>query len=72
MGLFNFRWFFGSTKLFFTIKLLIKLDRPKNKEIPHTALETIISQIILQNFYKIGLNPGEMELLEFAMVITFF
>ena len=74
MGLeiFNFRWFFGSTKLFLTIKLLIKLDRPKNKETTRIVLETIISQIILQNFCKIGLNPGELELLEFAIVITFF
>ena len=73
MGLeiFNFRWFFGSTKLFLTIKLLIKLDRPKNKETTHIVLETIISQIILQNFYKIGLNPGELELLEFAIVSLF-
>ena len=73
MGLeiFNFRWFFGSEKLFFTIKLLIKLDRQKIKKIPRTVLETIISQIILQNFCKIGLNPGELELLECALVITF-
>ena len=73
MGLeiFNFRWFFGSEKLFFTIKLLIKLDRQKIKKIPHMVLETIISQIILQNLCKIGLNPGELELLECALVITF-
>ena len=49
MGLeiFNSRWFFSSEKLFFTMKLLIKLDRQKIKKIPHTILETIISQIIL-------------------------
>ena len=49
MGLeiFNFRWVFGSEKLFFTIKLLIKLDRKKMKKIPHTVLETIILQITL-------------------------
>ena len=49
MGLeiFNFRWFFGSEKLFFTIKLLIKLDRQNVKKIPQTDLETIILEIIL-------------------------
>ena len=49
MGLkiFNFPWFFGSEKLFFTIKLLIKLDQQKIKKTLHTVLETIISQIIL-------------------------
>ena len=35
-----------SEKLFFTITLLIKLDRQKINKIPHTVLETIISQII--------------------------
>ena len=59
-----------SKKLFFTIKLLIKLDRQKIKKILHTVLETIISRIISQNFCKIGLNPGELELLENALVIT--
>ena len=29
---FNCRWFFDSKELFFTIKLLIKLDRQKNQE----------------------------------------
>ena len=71
----NFRQFFGSEKLFFTIKLLIKLDRQKikkkKKKIPHTVLETITSQIISQNFCKIGLKPKELELLECALVITF-
>ena len=73
MGLeiFNFRWCFGSEKLFFTIKLLIKLDWQKTKKIPPTILEPVISQIILQNFCKIGLNPGELELLECAQAITF-
>ena len=34
MGLeiFNFRWSFGSEKMFFTIKLLIKLNQQKNQE----------------------------------------
>ena len=74
MGLeiFNFRWFFGSEKLFFTVKLLIKLDWQKIKKIPHTNLETIMSQIILQIFCKIELNLGELKLLECALVITFF
>ena len=53
-----------SKKSFFTIKLLIKLDRQKIEKIPHTVLEKIISQIIPQNFYKVGLNPEELELLE--------
>ena len=30
--IFKFRWFQGSQKLFFTIKLLIKLDRQKKQE----------------------------------------
>ena len=49
MGLeiFNFRLFFGSEKLFFTIKLLVKLDEQKIKKFPHTVLETILSQIML-------------------------
>ena len=59
MGLeiFNFRLFFGSEKLFLTMKLLIKLDQQKIKKIPHNVLETIISQIISYDFCKIGLNP---------------
>ena len=73
MGLeiFNFRLFFGSEKLFLTMKLLINLDQQKIKKIPHNVLETIISQIILQNLCKIGLNPEELEVLECALVITF-
>ena len=69
---FKFRWFFSSKKLFFTIKLSIKLDQQKIKKITRNVLETIISQIILVKFYKIGLNPEELELLECALVITFF
>ena len=65
-------WFQGSQELLFTITLLIKLDRQKIKKIPHTVLETIISRIIMQIFCKIGLNPEELELLEYALVITFF
>ena len=34
-------------------------------------METIISQIIMQNFSKIRLNPEELELLEYALVIAF-
>ena len=52
-------------------KLLIKLDRRKIRKMLQTVLETIVSQIILQNFCKIGLNPDELELLECALVITF-
>ena len=74
MGLeiFNFWWVFGSEKLFFTIKLLIKLDRQKIEKITHTDLEKINSQIISLNFCKIGLNSEELELLVCALVITFF
>ena len=46
LKIFNFQWFYGSEKLFFSIKLLINLDWQKNKKIPHTVLEIIISQII--------------------------
>ena len=53
-------------------KLLIKLDRRKIRKMLQTVLETIVSQIILQNFCKIGLNPDELELLECAPVITLF
>ena len=37
----------GVRKLFFTIKLLMKLDQQKIKKIPHIFLKIIISQIIL-------------------------
>ena len=47
LELFNFRWFFDSEKLFFTKKVLIKLEQQKIKKIPHTFLETIVSQNIL-------------------------
>ena len=53
------------------MKLLIKLDRQKIKKIPYTVLDTIISQIISQNFCKTELNPEELELLDYALVITF-
>ena len=46
-------------KLFFIIKLLIKIDQQKDKKILHTILLAIISLIILQNFCKTGLNPEE-------------
>ena len=49
----------------------MKLDRQNIRKTPHIVLETIISQIILQNFCKIGLNPDELEPLECALVITF-
>ena len=43
--IYNFWWFNGSKKLFFTTKLLIKRKRQKIKKIPQTVLEKIISQI---------------------------
>ena len=66
----------NSMRIFFlnkwvSIKLLMKLDRQKVKKIPRSVLETIISQIVSYNFSKIGLNPEELELLEYALVITF-
>ena len=66
MGLeiYNFWWFHGSEKLFFKGKLLIKPKQQKFKEISLTILDKIISQVISQNFYKIGLSPKELELLE--------
>ena len=74
MGLkiFNFWWFYGSEKLFFSIKLLIKLSWQKNKKIRHTGLETIISQIISSNSCKIALIPEELELLEYALWLSLF
>ena len=50
--------------VFFAAKLLIKRERQKIKKILQSVLEKIISQIILQNFCEIRLNPKEMELLE--------
>ena len=52
-------------------KLLAKFDRQKIKKIAHIVLETTISQMISNNFCKIGLNLEELELLECALVITF-
>ena len=72
LEIFPFWWFYGSKKSFLTTKLLIKREIQKIKKIPHTILDKIFSQIISQNFYKIGLNPKELELLEKALVITFF
>ena len=46
LEIFNFRWFSGSEKLFFSIKLLINLDWQKNMKISLTILEVIILQII--------------------------
>ena len=42
----------------------MKHDQQKMKNIPHSVLKKIISQIISQNFCKVGLNPKEFELLE--------
>ena len=53
-------------------KTINKTRSRKIKKIPYTVLKTIISQIIMQNFYKIGWNPEELELLEYELVITFF
>ena len=60
----NFWWFYRSEKLFFTTKLIKKREQQKIEKIPHTILEKIISQTILQNFCKTGLNPKELGLLE--------
>ena len=42
------------------------------EQIPQVVLQKIISQIILQNFCKIGLNRKELEVLEEALVVRFF
>ena len=39
-----------------TTKLVIKCEQQKIKQVPHTVLEKITSQIILQNSCKIGLK----------------
>ena len=49
---------------------IILIDKKSRKF--HALLETIISRIISYDFWKIGLNPEELELLEYALVITFF
>ena len=46
------------------MKWLIKREQKKIKKIPHIVLETIIWQIISQNFYNTGSSPKELELLE--------
>ena len=65
MGLekFSFGRFHGSENLSFTTKLLINHERQKITKIMDTVLENF-SQIISQNFCKIGLNPKGLELLE--------
>ena len=54
------------------MKILTKLAEQKIKKTLHAFLETIISQIISQNFFKIILNPKELERLEYVLVINFF
>ena len=44
----------------------------KIKKTRHIVLLAIISQIIMHSFCKIELNSEELELLEYALVITFF
>ena len=44
----------------------------KIKKTRQIVLLTIISQIIMHNFCKIKLNSEELELLEYALAITFF
>ena len=54
-------WF---RKIVFHNKVINKTRKTKKiKKIPHSILEEIISQIILANFYKVGLNPEELQLL---------
>ena len=43
----------------------------KLKKTRHIVLLAIISQIIMHSFCKIELNSEELELLEYALVITF-
>ena len=49
----------SSWKKFFRKNGLSKINR-----IPHTALKKIITQTILQNFYKKELNPKDLKLSE--------
>ena len=53
-------------------KIVNKTRWTKVKKIRHTILQTIISRIISWSFCKIGFNAEELELLEYALVITFF
>ena len=48
-----------------------KTRSTKIMKIPHTVQDTIIAQIISQNFCQTGLKSAELELLEYALVITF-
>ena len=57
---------------FWKIALHNKIINKTRSKIPHTVLWTIISQIIMKNFCKTGLNPEKLELLEYALAITFF
>ena len=52
-------------------RIIIKLDGQKIKKISNTALQTSISQIISQNFCRNFINPEELELLEYALIMTF-
>ena len=48
LEIFKFQWFYGSKKLFLAIKVLIKLDRQKMKEIPHTVLDTYLTNHLVK------------------------
>ena len=53
-------------------KIVNKTRTTKNKKIPHTVLEKIISQIISSNFCKTEFNSGELELFGVSTGYQFF
>ena len=67
LEIFGFRWFYGSTKLGFH-RIINKMEGQKIKKIRPTFLVKIFSQIVSQYFYKIGLNPKQLDLLEKAQM----
>ena len=60
----NFLQFYDLKKFFFTVKLLIKYEKKKSEKIPRSFSETIMSQIVSWNFFKIGWNPEDQELIK--------
>ena len=60
--------------MFREIVLINRTRSIKIKKTPHTVMETIIPQIILKLKLrlKIGINPEELQLLEYALIMTFF
>ena len=53
-------------------KIINKTRSTKNQENFAHHLERVIPQIISENVCKIALKTEELELLEYALVVTFF